>query len=462
MQWRQSRYGVALVISGFLVNPWVLGYLATSDGSIDPVEPSAAILFLGAVCILGGLQLLMPWVEWLSWGRRVGFVRGITVVALCAFVIAGTYWRIVSYVREHTHVMLVPTGHDDTLPEQKQWTDEFYRRSLAAAVRNGWFDIDRALAQGFQKDRINRTHYPNQEYMFDDVILDPERPEWLIYSDSPSGKVLMGFMFFTRELYEVGPTPGGTLAQWHVHPYRAPRCAIEGLWTVGDPDANGKCAEGIPVMQTPEMFHVWFIDHPLGRFTHMTVVPEYWQDDGFGAADLHPITVHFAIALFAIAVLLDVAAAATGRRQYHRVAWVNLVLGGVAAVAAVAAGMSAEIVAKPTHEAHQTLDLHKLLAFASLGGVLLLVTWRFFLRGRFPQHGAPLYLLLSLTTLGAIGGAGYFGGEMVYRHGAGVRAVDRFARERYWNAVRELYREPSTDALQRVGNPISPSAHSGH
>jgi uncharacterized membrane protein len=462
MRRNRNRFGVALIIAGLLASPWLVAYVATDDGSIDPVGLSAVFLFVAAAATLGGLQLLVRWVEWLPPQRPVGLVRGTTVVALCALLIAGTYWRIGSYRAGHLHVTLVDTGHERTTAEQQQWAADFHRRSLEAAVKNGWFDIDKAFEQGFQRDLINRTHFPNQEYLFDDVILDPERPEWLIYSDSPDGKVLMGFMFFTRELYEVGPTPAGTLAQWHFHPYETPRCAIEGLWTVGDPDEDGRCAEGVPVDRTPEMFHVWFIDHPLGRFTHMTVVPEYWQYDGFGAADLHPLTVHFAIGLFVVAVFLDMAAAATGRRQYHHVAWVNLVGGAIAVVAAVAVGMSAEMMAQPTHDAHQTLDTHKTLAFASLAGVLLLAGWRYTLQGRFPQRGAALYIVLSLTTLAAIGGAGYYGGEMVYRHGAGVRAVDQFARDRYWAAVRESYRQPPAAVLPAASDDQPRPAHSGH
>jgi uncharacterized membrane protein len=120
---------------------------------------------------------------------------------------------------------------------------------------------------------------------------------------------------------------------------------------------------------------------------------------------------------------------------------VNLALAVVAAVAAVAAGMTAEANLTPTHEAHQTLDIHRRLGFASLGLVAAMGAWRFRLRGGFPQRqAAALYFVLSLAGLGAIGGAGYYGGEMVFRHGAAVQALDRFTRERYWKLVHEVYR----------------------
>jgi uncharacterized membrane protein len=309
---------------------------------------------------------------------------------------------------------------------------------------------------------VNRTHFPNLQNMFDNAILDPERPEWLIYHDSPEGKTLMGFMFFTRELAEVGPTPAGPLAQWHYHPYETPRCAIKGLWTVARPDEDGTCAEGIPVDRTPEMFHVWFIDHPLGRFSDMSIVPEYWQDDDVDPSRLHPIAVHFAIALFVTAVLLDLFAYVSGRRDYHRAAWINLVVAAVAALAAAGAGMTAELALKPTHETHQVLDTHKLFAFAAIAGILMLVTWRFALRGRFPHTGAVLYIVLSLAGLGAIGGAGYYGGEMVYEHGAGVRAFDRFARDQHFRRVRDVYLQQSGGAPDNGRVHIPAAAHTGH
>ena len=447
-----SGIGLLLLIGGLLLNPWFIGYLTTDDGSIDRPRLSAAILLLSATSVLVGLQLLFRWVDALLRERAVAFPKAAAVAGLLACVIAGTYWRVVTYTRDHSHTQLVAVEHQHPTADQEQWAEDFYQRSLSAAQKNGWFDINNALAQGFQPDRINYTHYPNLTYMFDDVMLDPERPEWLVYDDSPHGKVLMAFMFFTRRLDEVGPTPGGPLAQWHYHPYDTPRCAISGLWTVGKPDARGVCAEGMPVMRTPEMLHVWFMDHPLGRYTEMKIVPDYRSDQRFPPARLHPVTVHFAIALFVVAVLLDLAAVAARKPQYHWPAWINLVLAVIAVTAAVAAGMTAEVSLRVTHEVHQTMDVHKLLGFGGLGLVLLLSSWRLALRGRFPQRAAMLYIALSLTGVFVIGAAGYYGGELVYRHGAGVRAIDTFTRETYWKRVQTVYRRAPAIAVDHSGH----------
>ena len=443
------RYGIGLVATGLALSPWVVGRLVTDDGSIDNLGILFASLTLGFTCVLIGAHLITGWVRWVSFGRPIGMARIIGTSAVIAAAVAGTYWRLESFREAHSHMHVVPAG-DRATPEQAQWAEEFHRRSLDAARSHGWFDFDQAMTQGFQPDRVNGTHFPNLKNMFDGVIMDPERPEWLIYYDNPDGgKMLMGFMFFTNKLLDQGPTPAGPLAQWHYHPYVDPRCAVQEIWTVSRPDAEGRCAEGVPVSRTPEMFHVWFIDHPLGRFTEMNVVPEFARDDVFDIGTLHPISVHFAIALFLVCVLLDLMAMLTRRPELHKVAYVNLGFASVATITAVALGMSAEISLKPTHEMHATLDLHKQLAFASLGGIVLLGLWRYALRGAFPANraAAATYLLVSLAGATAIGGAGYYGGHMVYEQGAGVKAIDKFTRDRYWKLVDDVYRQPIADEL---------------
>jgi uncharacterized membrane protein len=449
---RRKPLGIALVILGLIVNPWSVGYFATTDGSINQVDVFASFVFFSVVCVLGGVQLLWPWVERLSWGRPVRPIHALAVVGLFGAIAAATSWQIGLYNKGHSHTHVVDAEHPHATPEQQRWAAEFYQRCLDSAIAHGWFDFDKAMAQGFQADRVNRTHYPNLQCMFDDVILDPDRPEWLVYDDTPDGKVLMAFMFFTRTLEEVGPTPAGPIAQWHYHPFDEPRCAVKGIWTIGNTDRNGQCREGIPVMRSPEMFHVWFIDHPLGHFTEMKIVSEYFQDQGFDIRRLHPMAVHFAIALFVIAVFLDVAALVSRRQELHWVAWINLALAVVAVATAVATGMTAEVEVKPTHEAHQVLDLHKQLAFTTLGGILLLASWRFALRGQFPRKAVVLYVALSLAGVAAITGAGYYGGELVYSHGTAVQGIDRFTREQYWKQVREVYRQLPVKAAE-------PSSH---
>ena len=437
--------GSATMAAAVVLNPWVLGYLVTQDRSVDDFGVFAAILFFQCFCMFGGFSVAVGWVR-IDKGQGPELLTRVVAVGAVALSIAGVYWGLSLYNRGHSHTITVPSQFENVTPEQRRWADDFYERSLDAALQNGWFDFDTAMAQGFQKDRVNRTHFPHLGNMFDDVILDPERPEWLVYHDSPDGKVLMAFMFFTRELEDEGPTPAGPLALWHWHPYDKVRCAIGGIWTVGAADDDGKCTEGDPVTKTPEMFHVWFVDHPLGRYTEMKIVPEYWQNVGFDIRWIHPILVHFTIALFSIAIVLDVVGVLAKKPEYHFAAWLNLLLAGIFTLATVAAGMTAEVYARPTVQAHWVLETHKILAFSVLALLAILVPWRAALRGRFPRRGAILFMVLGILGVGLTAGAGYYGGEMVYKHGIAVRAIDNLARRQYWERVRAEYL-PRTRAM---------------
>lgn len=444
---KRKRIAATLVVLGLVLNHWLLGALLTRDGTVDELWKIAAVLFVQSTLVLTGVGLWLGWIPRAPGGGRANAGPAAIVVG-CALAIALACWGIAAYEQSHDHTVLAETDAAKVTPEQRAWAEDFYQRSLDAALRNGWFDYETAMQQGFQEDRVNRTHYPNLEYMFDDVILDPERPEWLIYHDGPDGKVLMAFMFFTRTLDEVGPTPGGPLALWHYHPYDKPRCAIKGIWTVGKPDGEGRCAEGIPVMKTPEMLHVWFIDHPLGRFTEMKIVSEFWQESDFDVRHLHPIFVHFTIALIVVFVLLDFIGLFTRNPAYHFAAWINLIIAAIFTVATVAAGMAAEVMLKPSVAAHDTLDVHRTLAFAVSGVLALLLIWRIALRGRFPKKGGAIYGAMGILAIALTAGTGYYGGEMVYQYGAGVRIIDDFARRNYWEKVKRDYSKPPEPASE--------------
>ncbi len=48
-------------------------------------------------------------------------------------------------------------------------------------------------------------------------LLDPTRPETLVYAESPGGPILLGAMFQMPEIGEAGPAVGGPLTVWHAH-----------------------------------------------------------------------------------------------------------------------------------------------------------------------------------------------------------------------------------------------------
>jgi uncharacterized membrane protein len=425
--------GWLLLAAGVLINPLTLGAIFAPDGSLDGEARVRMVVLFETFCILCGVTFI--WTRLWTWLRGVAghAVFAIALVAVVSLAGVGTWWGITAYRGAHHHTMDMSMMKPPTDAE-RQWADDFIQRCWDSARRHGWFNFDTAKADGFELQWSDQEHYLKRDFVFDDKILDPDRPEFLMYRDTPHGKLLMGFMFFTRTLEERGPQPGGSLANWHFHPW-GPRgyCAEGGILPVSRPDYQGHCAQGVRVLRSAEMLHVWFVEHPLGPFADAMLFP-----DNASVIDptlVHPMVVHFAIALLFIAVTLDLAGRIAGKPALHQAAFINLAFAAVFAVATIAAGMLAEVRLLISHETHQILDTHKLLGFSALGGVLLLLAWRLAARGKFPSRGGVIYLAAGVIVCALIGGAGYFGSELVYVNGVAVQAIDRQALERHERAI---------------------------
>lgn len=135
------------------------------------------------------------------------------------------------------------------------------------AARFGDFNV--AVAEGYQQITPGRwvAHYHNQQYHTDGRIVDPERPEDLIYLRMSSGEMrLVGVMFLTPP-GQPGPRVGGALTQWHSH---NDLCFnLEARMVAGRTDSAGQCPPGtVHLGANQEMLHVWLVDNPNGVFAN--------------------------------------------------------------------------------------------------------------------------------------------------------------------------------------------------
>jgi hypothetical protein len=156
------------------------------------------------------------------------------------------------------HAFQKPTYADRKAAAELVWACE------RAYEKKGWLDFDATMAKGFEKLYGDELHYVNRMNLFDDRLMDCERPEFLLYD--PVDHHLLGVMFLARTPTEHGPQPGGPETVWHYHLWAYPRCVERDLLIVGVVDDKGECASGQPSQRSAEMMHVWFIDHPNGRF----------------------------------------------------------------------------------------------------------------------------------------------------------------------------------------------------
>lgn len=138
---------------------------------------------------------------------------------------------------------------------------------------------------------------------------------------------------------------------------------------------------------------------------------------------LHPMLVHFPIALFITSVLFDVLGAWLTRESLREGALWLLVLGVLTGLAAFASGDVAAEAAEKAGVAESLIETHEHLAGATVGIFGALLAWRLLLRNRFSPRTRIAYLMVAIVGLGLLSATGHYGGSLVYEHGAGVHAA---------------------------------------
>jgi hypothetical protein len=111
-------------------------------------------------------------------------------------------------------------------------------------------------------------HYVNWSYVDDGHILDPKRPESVVYESRNGKQTAVAAMYglpFGSTFADV-PDVGGALTQWHVHRNLCLTNNPQQRLVVGITSLNGKCAPGTSKAGNTPMLHVWVIRNPCGPF----------------------------------------------------------------------------------------------------------------------------------------------------------------------------------------------------
>ena len=134
---------------------------------------------------------------------------------------------------------------------------------------------------------------------------------------------------------------------------------------------------------------------------------------------LHPLVVHFPIALLLCALGCDVLALLIRRPALHRVALWNLALGALGAVAAVLTGREAEEVAKHSFEIFQVMERHERLGYDTLTLACLTLGWRLWRRDQLGRRARVGTLILMGLMAASLAYGAHLGGRLVYEFGVG-------------------------------------------
>lgn len=161
----------------------------------------------------------------------------------------------------------------EATPAQRAAAEDLHARIVAATAR--YADPAVAAADGYAVGGIEGTdfHAANPAYEDDGRILDPERPEDLIYAATPNGPVLLGVMFSMPD-DEPGPMIGGPTTVWHAHEHVCFGLVPPGLAGLLSP--LGGCPVGaVDLPLTNEMIHAWVVP---GAPQSWGDLDEAWRD----------------------------------------------------------------------------------------------------------------------------------------------------------------------------------------
>ena len=175
-------------------------------------------------------------------------------------------------------------GTPGVTPQQQAAAENLLSASLISLPY--WEDYRTAEAEGFVSIGDGATgyeHFINWEYAADDNVLDPARPESLMYATAGGGRELVAAMYMAAPGTSLEDVPefGGALTQWHVH---------DNLCFFDPPDGEGArvgsvtppeqdCPAGLFRFPATPMIHVWITPHPCGPFAAL---------EGVGAGQILP------------------------------------------------------------------------------------------------------------------------------------------------------------------------------
>ncbi len=160
----------------------------------------------------------------------------------------------------------------------------------------------------------------------------------------------------------------------------------------------------------------------------------------------HPVVVHLPLVGLVVAVAFDLVAARNRSARWRDGATVLWWVGLLGAAAAVTTGLLAYNRVGHSDPAHVEILLHRNLALAAVTVLLVTAAWRW--RRPYSRRAA----LLGLIGAGILGGVGYLGGDLVYRHALGIPTgtLEEIAHER-GGTVKE-HSEESTHADTTMGH----------
>jgi uncharacterized membrane protein len=138
--------------------------------------------------------------------------------------------------------------------------------------------------------------------------------------------------------------------------------------------------------------------------------------------NIHPFLTHFPIALLSLSIVCECAAVILNREEFSTVGWWTQLAGTIGLAAAVVTGTMAAQSVGISPAGKPYFDMHREIAFLASTVFAILLFWRIAARTKRPPGHDILFLVIFGGGVLALWAGAWYGGEMVYRFGAGVQA----------------------------------------
>ena len=165
---------------------------------------------------------------------------------------------------------LLPPGKNRPPTAEEQRAAEDLYDAVGVSIAK-YADLEVAAINGYQVASIVGIdhHAGNPAFGKDGRVLDPVRPESLVYAQTPGGPVLLGAVFEMPAAGQPGPAVGGPLTVWHGHENVCVTAAPPFLTGLLSP--FGTCPVGsINIPVTGELLHVWIVPGAPERFGELS------------------------------------------------------------------------------------------------------------------------------------------------------------------------------------------------
>jgi hypothetical protein len=259
--WRWWRPAVATLLVTTLLSYVV--YIVAGFDTPDQVAIATNLIELLAL----GLVLVPVRKEVGRARRAVRWTALAVAVPALMVVMTASVWLVdlAHPDARHAHAgAILQATNDVATPQQVAAADRLFAETKAAIMP--YQDWHRAWAAGYRPGGpggMPSTHWMNQRYVDAGYVMDPRRPQGLVYANSKHGPILLGAMYQMKRIGQFGPDPGGPLTAWHQH---QDICFTPFGFEFSLMAPTATCPLGAIDISTPPMLHVWIVGNPTGPF----------------------------------------------------------------------------------------------------------------------------------------------------------------------------------------------------